>query len=78
MDTLFKKIIDSTGLPKDLLTKELTEILSKKGMDPSEVNIEDLREAMSDYLKKIISEAKVQYKQGAIIEEEIEPDDLGL
>lgn len=75
---LFKKVIESTGLPLNLIDQELCEILSKKGLDPKDLSEEELRLAMTEYLRQVILLAKERYENGAIIEEEIELEDLEI
>ncbi len=74
---LFKKVIESTGLPLDLIDKELCQVLEKNGLSPSEVSIEELRTVLSGYLRQVISSAKDKYENGATVEMEIEADELG-
>ena len=74
---LFKKVTKSTGLPEDLVSKELKELLSEKGISPSDVTLEELRETLSEYLKEVIVDAKEAFELGIQIEEEVDPKNLG-
>lgn len=74
---LFKEVTDATGLPTDLITKELNEIISSKGIQNEDLTLDDLRLAMADYLREVILHAKNKFEDGLEIEEEISPEDLG-
>ncbi len=75
---LFKKVTKSTGLPEDIMAGELDRILSSNGINSSEVTLDELRAVLSDYLKEVIIKAKDEFDQGVLIEEEVNPEDLGL
>ncbi len=51
---LFKEVTDLTGLPENLISKELVSILEQVGATPQAVTLEDLRKAMAAYLKEVI------------------------
>lgn len=51
---LFSEVTDLTGLPKNLISDELVEILGEVGSTPHAVNMEDLRQAMAMYLMEVI------------------------
>lgn len=51
---LFTEVTDLTGLPKNLISEELVEILGQVGSNPQAVTIEDLREAMIKYLTAVM------------------------
>lgn len=51
---LFKEVTDLTGLPKNLISKELVDILGRVGTTPHAVTLEDLRTAMAMYLTEVI------------------------
>jgi hypothetical protein len=74
---LFKKIAEATGLPNDLITKELNEIVGGKGLQSDEVTLDELRLAMAEYLREVILQAKYKFEDGVEIEEEVPPEELG-
>ncbi len=74
---LFKKVTESTGLPANLVSNELGKLLSKKGLNASDMTMEELRQVLSQYLKDVIIQAKDAFDQGVLIEEEISPEELG-
>ena len=74
---LFKELTEATGLPTELITKELNEIISNKGLQNEDLTLDDLRLAMADYLREVIIQAKNKFEEGLEIEEEILPEDLG-
>jgi len=74
---LFKTVTGATGLPEELITKELSEILIGKGLAKEEVTIEELRVVLADYLREVILHAKDKFEDGFCVEEEVDPEDLG-
>jgi hypothetical protein len=74
---LFKEITDATGLPTDLITKELSQLVSNKGIENDNLTLDDLRLVMADYLREVILQAKNKFEDGIEIEEEVSPEDLG-
>jgi hypothetical protein len=74
---LFKKVADATGLPSELITKELTQIVSNKGIQSDDLTLDELRIVMAEYLREVILSAKFKFEDGIEIEEEISPEELG-
>jgi hypothetical protein len=73
---VFKSVVQATGLPGDLVEKELETLLIKRGLNSEELSLEDLRATLSEYLKEVILKAKDTFDQGIEIEEEILPEDF--
>jgi hypothetical protein len=74
---IFKTITAATGLPEDLIRRELAKILANKGIAQDEVTMDDLRAALADYLREVILHAKDKFEDGVWIEEVIPPEELG-
>jgi hypothetical protein len=74
---LFKSVTGATGLPEELISQELSKVLSNKGITRSDVTLEELREALAGYLREVIVGAKDQFEEGVWIEDEVRPEDLG-
>lgn len=74
---LFKKVTDATGLPEDLIARELTSVLEDKGMNKNDVTLDELRTVLADYLREVILHAKNKFENGIAIEEEDDPETLG-
>lgn len=74
---LFKSIATATGLPDDLITRELSKVLSQKGIARDEVTLDELRIALADYLREVILTAKDKFEDGVWIEEDVLPEELG-
>lgn len=55
---LLEILIKETGLPEDLIKKELNRLLKKSGLSPDQVTLEILREVLARYLQDVILEAK--------------------
>jgi hypothetical protein len=58
---LLKLLIASTGLPEDTLEKEVLQIVEKKGLNPEQIQLEDIREIMAEYLQEVLVQAKAAY-----------------
>jgi hypothetical protein len=54
---LFKQVTELTGLPEELISEELRGLLERKGIEPDQVTIESLREALADYLAQVALDA---------------------
>lgn len=57
---IFNQIVEFTGLPKEEIAGELNEILSSYGLNPATVTMEQLRDAMTNYLQDVLLEVKNQ------------------
>lgn len=57
---IFNQIVEFTGLPKEEIANELSEILASYGLNPATVTMEQLRDAMSEYLQDVLLEVKNQ------------------
>lgn len=55
---LLSILIEATGLPPESVERELTRILSKRGLSAETVTLEDLREVLASYLQDALIEAK--------------------
>jgi len=75
---LFRQVTRETGLPEDLVARELSKILSKKGIELNEVTLDELRLALAEYLREVILHAKDKFEDGVPVEEEINPEELGV
>jgi hypothetical protein len=50
---LIQQLVSATGLPEDLVHRELDEICALSGQDPGELTLDQLRQAMLTYLEKL-------------------------
>ncbi len=57
---IFNQIVEFTGLPKEEIANELTDILGSYGLNPATVTMEQLRDAMTNYLQDVLLEVKNQ------------------
>lgn len=53
---LIQKVIELTGLPDDLVRKELNQILEDQGTEANELTMQNLREALAAHLEALGSE----------------------
>lgn len=57
-EKLLEEITEATGLPPHLITNELQELIQKKGLSFENISLEDIRNILTEYLQRIILEAK--------------------
>ena len=74
---IFKTVTKATGLPEDLIRDELGKVLNAKGIARDEVSLDELRAVLAEYLRETILNAKEEFEDGVVVEEEVHPDDLG-
>ncbi|MCO5143473.1 MAG: hypothetical protein M9962_10330 [Oligoflexia bacterium] len=55
---LFSEVTELTGLPENLIGEELKALLLRKGVNPEQLTMESLREALADYLAHVVLEAE--------------------
>lgn len=53
---LFTEVTGLTGLPEELIGEELKTLLERKGVEPEQMTMESLREALADYLTQMMME----------------------
>lgn len=53
---LFSQVTGLTGLPEELIGEELKTLLERKGVEPEQMTMESLREALADYLNQMAEE----------------------
>ncbi len=74
---IFQTVTGATGLPQELVERELAETLKSKGITIDKVTLEDLRQVLADYLRETILHAKDKFANGVWIEETNPYDELG-
>lgn len=57
---LLEKLVDQTGLPRNLIKQELSQILKHYGFSPDKITLDDLREVMAEYLQDTFIELKTK------------------
>ncbi|MEK6580661.1 MAG: hypothetical protein AABZ55_15665 [Bdellovibrionota bacterium] len=56
---LIEKLVSLTGLPPNLAHGQIDEILQMAGQSPGNVTLDQLREAMLNYLESMVPEEEV-------------------
>jgi hypothetical protein len=51
---LFDEVARITGLPSQVIRQELENIIKKQGADPDTLTLEQLKEAMVEYMKEVL------------------------
>ena len=57
---LFSEVTELTGLPAELISEELKTLLERKGVEPDQMTMESLREALADYLTQVIFQLEAE------------------
>jgi hypothetical protein len=57
-EKLLKDVTEATGLPEELISNELAEMLRRAGHSPETLTMEGLRKVMADYLQDVLLGAK--------------------
>ena len=55
---LFQQITSATGLPENVISGELAQLLASAGIEKDSMTIDDLRKILSDYVQDILLELK--------------------
>lgn len=53
-DDLFRQVTEATGLPKDLISDELSQLLEVAGVERNEMTLDDLRMVLADYVQDVL------------------------
>ena len=56
-------IINATGLPKDLIQNEFDRHARKLNFDPNNLDLEQIREILADYMQDVLLEAKRNFEE---------------
>lgn len=57
-EDLIREIVVATGLPQEIVAKELLQLISVAGGDPSNMTLEELRQILADYVQDVLLTAK--------------------
>jgi hypothetical protein len=60
---LLNEMISGTGLPEDLLSKELAELLKRAQISQEACSLEDLRAILAEYAQEVLLAAKQTYSE---------------
>lgn len=55
-ERLTEKVLEHTGLPKEIIEKEFNTLLAKFGKSPESLTMDELREVMAEYLQLVFLE----------------------
>jgi hypothetical protein len=69
-ESLFEKVVSATGLPEDLVSKELKTLLEKSGHSSESVSLDELREVLANLLQDVLLETKEEIEGANISENE--------
>jgi hypothetical protein len=58
---LMEELIQLTGIPNELMRRELESMRNKAGLENKPLTIEDLRGLIAEYLQETLVEAKKKY-----------------
>lgn len=60
---LIDQMCTATGLPGDLIQKELITLMNKAGKNPDDISMSDLRAVIVEYLQEVLLEAKDTFSE---------------
>ncbi len=60
-DELFGTVANATGLPTDLVSRELDRLLGKAGIKREDLTLEDLRKILAEYVQDVLLAAKEEF-----------------
>jgi hypothetical protein len=55
---LIETLIQSTGLPEDIIRQEVLKIFQQSGVDLNNVSLDDIRKVMSSYMQDVLTGLK--------------------
>ena len=58
VNPLLKDLIESCGLPDDLIFREILRMIEQSGLEPESIDLAQLRRLMVDYLQEVLPRAK--------------------
>lgn len=58
---LLEDLVSGTGLPRDLVEKEVDRLLEKYNLHDRPITLDDIRLIMVDYLQDVLPKAKQHY-----------------
>jgi hypothetical protein len=61
-DNLFNRIVESTGLPQELISQEFLKKIQEMGFDKSTITLDQIRDALAEYLQEVILGAREEFK----------------
>lgn len=61
-DNLFEKVVQGTGLPEELVSQDFLKVITDKGYEKNSLTLDQLRDALADYLQEVILQARDEYK----------------
>ncbi|MDG0814887.1 hypothetical protein [Bdellovibrio svalbardensis] len=62
---LLQTVVEATGLPESPVYNELNALITKNGFNPADLNLEELREVMAEYLNLVFLEMAEAEKNSA-------------
>jgi hypothetical protein len=57
---LLEELARATGLPENLVHRELNALLAKSGKDSENLTLDQLREIIAEYLREVIFRMKIK------------------
>lgn len=59
---LIRSLVEATGLPKEPIETELMRLTAKNGFRPEDLEMEELRILLADYLQDVLIDLKTHLK----------------
>jgi hypothetical protein len=58
---LLRVLIQATGLPGELVEREVMGLLNDHGLEPATITLDEVRDLLAIYLQDVLLEAKATY-----------------
>ncbi len=62
-DNLFEKVVSQTGLPEEIISDELGQLLKSAGIEKNQMTMDDLRDVLSNYLQDVLLKVRDELKE---------------
>ena len=64
--SLITQIALATGLPQNLISGELEQLISKRGQCSNDISLEDIRCILAEYLQEVLIKAKEELNSSGL------------
>lgn len=62
-EKLLEEVVDATGLPEDMMSKELNRLVSQAGLESKDLTLEDLRTILAEYVQDVLLAAQKEFSE---------------
>jgi len=59
-EDLLTQLLAATGLPQDLIAREVADLITAAGAQPEDLTLDQLRDIVANYLQEVMVQAKLR------------------